>query len=150
MDRSSHRKGWKGRNHWKQLSVTQQKKIPKHQNSPSILYENTWVNPVYDTHKTIDKYIIEKNLWWHGGFGGTFANLKGRFHCSCKVTYAASLELFCILFEFNCLAGSLRIRPNFNCVKPWGSPAWKHIKVLAWNLIISTAGLITEGVMQIN
>lgn len=47
----------------------------------------------------------------------TFANLKGRLHCSCKVTYTVSLELSWIFLKFNHLASSLQIRLNFNCVK---------------------------------
>lgn len=102
---------------------------------------------MYDTNQWTNTWL--KKLWRHGGFWDTFDHLKGRLHCFCKITYTVSLELSWIFLNFNHLAVSLQIRLKFNCVKPRGSLYWKHIKVLTWNLIISTAGLMTEVVRLI-
>lgn len=88
-------------------------------------------------------------LWRRGRFWDTFDDLKGKLHCSCKITYTVSLELLWLFLNFNHLAVSLQIWLKFNCFKPRGSPYWKHIKVLTWNLIISTVGLMTEVVRLI-
>lgn len=102
---------------------------------------------MYDTKQQTNTLLIK--LWRHGGFWDTFDDLKGRLHSSCKIIYTVSLELSWIFLNFNHLAVSLQIRLKFNCVKPRGSPYWKHIRVLTWNLIISTVGLITKVVRLI-
>lgn len=88
--------------------------------------------------------MLLKKLWRHGRFWDTFDDLKGRLHCSYKITYTVSLELSWIFSQLQSFAVSLQIRLKFNYVKPRGSPYWKHIKALTWNLIISTVGLMTE------